>query len=132
MIRELLDELLSDHTGCAEYAYVDSCVVHDVLVKKKPAGLEGPAGVGTVLCLLSYATIAHTPGLRIRFVRFRVASMCVVVSVTIVAQYTGCERVASNSRFGLPRSVRELGGRYWTGALQIPDPGSRTPDPGSF
>src|SRR5262245_46529294 len=39
MVRELLDELLTDHTGRAENADVDSCVVHDVLIKKKPAGL---------------------------------------------------------------------------------------------
>jgi hypothetical protein len=35
-----------------------------------------------LLCLLSYATIAHTPGLRIRFVRFRQTVWAVVVIVT--------------------------------------------------
>ena len=35
-----------------------------------------------LLCLLSYATIAHTTGLRIRFVRFRQTVWVVEVIVT--------------------------------------------------
>jgi hypothetical protein len=66
--------------------------------KKNPPAFVGPAGVGTVLCLLSYATIAHTPGLRIRFVRFRQTVVCVVVIVTIAEQYNGESALASNSR----------------------------------
>jgi hypothetical protein len=49
-----------------------------------------------VLCLLSYATIAHTPGLRIRFVRFRQTVVCVVVIITIAGQYSGSACVTSN------------------------------------
>ena len=98
MIRELLDELLPDHACRAENAYVDSCVVHDVLIQKKTRRpFDGPAGVETLLCLLSYATNAHTPGLRIRFVRFRHIVWCVEVIVTIDRQYIGESPFASNS-----------------------------------
>jgi len=97
MIGELLDELLTDHTGRAENTDVDSCVVHDDHdPKKNPPAFAGPAGVGTLLCLLSYATNAHTPGLRIRFVRFRQTIWCVEVIVTIARQYIGEAPLASN------------------------------------
>ena len=51
----------------------------------------------TVLCLLSYATNAHTPGLRIRFVRFRQTVWCVEVIVTIARQYIGERPFPSNT-----------------------------------
>jgi hypothetical protein len=46
--------------------------------------------------LLSYAAIAHTPGLRIRFVRFRQTVWRVLVIVTTAAQYNGERTTASN------------------------------------
>jgi hypothetical protein len=42
-----------------------------------------------LLCLLSYATIAHTPGLRIRFVRFRQTVWVVEVIVTSPGSISG-------------------------------------------
>jgi hypothetical protein len=64
MVSKLPDELLPDHSGRAENAYVDSFCLHDEItsasclrvypvcvvarppaLKKKPAGLFGPAGV---------------------------------------------------------------------------------------
>jgi len=52
-----------------------------------------------LLCLLSYAAIAHTPGLRIRFVRFRQTVWGVEVIDTIARQYSGQSASRSNRRF---------------------------------
>jgi hypothetical protein len=52
--------------------------------------------------LLSYAAIAHTPGLRIRFVRFRLVVWGVEVIDTIARQYSG--EAASRSN----RSILQL------------------------
>ena len=49
-----------------------------------------------MLCLLSYAAIAHTPGLRIRFVRFRQTVWAMEVIDTIARQYSGGAPLPSN------------------------------------
>ena len=45
---------------------------------------------------VSYVTISHTPGLRIRFVRFRQTVWGVVHMGTIAAQYIGYHGATSN------------------------------------
>ena len=49
-----------------------------------------------VLAQLSYAAIAHTPGLRIRFVRFRQTVWGMEVIDTIAGQYIGGAPLPSN------------------------------------
>ena len=68
-----------------------------------------------LLCLLSYATIAHTPGLRIRFVRFRQTVWGVVHIVTTARQYNRgpCNRSNFESAGSpAPASLTSLRSRF--------------------
>jgi hypothetical protein len=73
MIRELFDELLSDHPGCAGRTSIR--VLFMMSWSKNPAGLEGRRVWNCAVLAQLRDDRAH-PGLRIRFVRFRAASMC--------------------------------------------------------
>jgi hypothetical protein len=86
MFGKLPDELLPDHSGCAENAYVDFFRLHNVLhrVQKKTRRPFWAGGwCDPAVSSVSYVTISHTPGLRIRFVRFRQTVWGVVRIVTI-------------------------------------------------
>src|SRR3954463_16465467 len=67
------------------------------LLKKKPAGpfLKAGGGCDPAVSSVSYVTISHTPGLRIRFVRFRQTVWGVVHIVTSVRQYNRSPRSGS-------------------------------------
>src|SRR3954452_5881547 len=67
------------------------------LLKKKPAGpfLKAGGCCDPAVSSVSYVTISHTPGLRIRFVRFRQTVWGVVHIVTSVRQYNRSPRSGS-------------------------------------